>query len=219
MWPNQGSKEKMLTFSANAFLHKISLSLDIYLNLTLSPALARETWLWACALSSVSIICGKFKYCPLWLCCLPRCESLVLQLLPSHWPSYPCPQGLAMHSGPSYAKCWARTRAGWMLPVNWECGQQQQQQQHHSAHRLKVDLNMGPWKIWDSAQYVFLSAVMYFKQLTSISCTLISRKIGQFHNPFKYIRCVTKYISKAVTYRESRACCGIPNTPHFDLTH
>lgn len=46
---------------------------------------------------------------------------------------------------------------------------------------------------------------MYFKQLTSISCTLISMKIGQFHNPFKYIRCVTKYISKAVTHREARA--------------
>lgn len=46
---------------------------------------------------------------------------------------------------------------------------------------------------------------MYFKQLTSISCTLISMKIGQFHNPFKYIRCVTKYISKAVTQREARA--------------
>jgi len=46
---------------------------------------------------------------------------------------------------------------------------------------------------------------MYFKQLTSISCTLISMKIGQIHTPFNYIRCVTKYISKAVTHREARA--------------
>lgn len=50
---------------------------------------------------------------------------------------------------------------------------------------------------------------MYFKQLASISCTLISMKIGQFCNPLKYIRCVTKYISKAVTRREARVGLGV----------
>lgn len=80
-----------------------------------------------------SLLCkhhGKFKHCPLWLCCLwrlvifslpclPPCESLVLQLLPGHWPSSPCPQGWAMHPGPSHAKGWASTGAGWMLAVDW----------------------------------------------------------------------------------------------------
>lgn len=82
------------------------------------------------SLSSASIHCGKFKYCPLWLCCLwrlvifslphlPPRGSPALQILPSHWPSSLCPQGQALHPGPSHAEGWASAGAGWMLPMDW----------------------------------------------------------------------------------------------------